>query len=110
MYAKPLMIGLIGVIEKVVGDTTHNLSYLGIVEICIRKLVKMGIGIAAHIGFHSSTHNMTYIGHMGLAENVKVRERMLEMGLADENTKFIRLCTLSAFADLYTFPFASIAG
>ena len=32
---------------------------------------------------------LTYIGHMGLPENVQVRDRMLEMGLADENTKFI---------------------
>ena len=32
---------------------------------------------------------MTYIGHMSLEENIKVRSRMLEMGLADENTKFI---------------------
>ena len=26
---------------------------------------------------------------MGLPENVQVRDRMVEMGLADENTKFI---------------------
>ena len=32
---------------------------------------------------------LTYVGHMGLAENVKVRARMLELGIADENTKFI---------------------
>ncbi len=32
---------------------------------------------------------LRYIGHMGLEENVRVRDRMLEMGLADENTKFI---------------------
>ena len=32
---------------------------------------------------------MTYFGHMSLEENIKVRSRMLEMGLADENTKFI---------------------
>lgn len=32
---------------------------------------------------------MTYVGHMGFAENLKVRDRMLEMGLADENTLFV---------------------
>ena len=32
---------------------------------------------------------MTYVGHMGLAENAQVRERMLEMGLADEKTVFV---------------------
>ncbi len=32
---------------------------------------------------------LTYVGHMGLAENVEVRKKMLEMGIADENTKFI---------------------
>jgi len=34
---------------------------------------------------------LTYVGHMGLAENIKVRERMLDMGIADENTVFV--CT-----------------
>ncbi|MBO4979017.1 MAG: hypothetical protein J6D16_01270, partial [Clostridia bacterium] len=32
---------------------------------------------------------LTYIGHMGLAENVQVRRRMMDMGLADENTVFV---------------------
>lgn len=32
---------------------------------------------------------LTYVGHMGLAENVQVRERMLGMGLADEKTIFV---------------------
>ncbi|MBQ7292739.1 MAG: hypothetical protein IJW79_03255 [Clostridia bacterium] len=32
---------------------------------------------------------LTYIGHMSFAENLKVRDRMLEMGIADKNTKFI---------------------
>ncbi|MBE6613440.1 MAG: hypothetical protein E7632_13230 [Ruminococcaceae bacterium] len=32
---------------------------------------------------------LTYVGHMGLAENVKVRARMLELGIADEATKFV---------------------
>ncbi|MCI8387740.1 MAG: hypothetical protein HFE63_04670 [Clostridiales bacterium] len=32
---------------------------------------------------------LTYIGHMGLAENKKVREIMLEKGYADANTQFI---------------------
>jgi len=32
---------------------------------------------------------LSYVGHMGLAENVKVRARMLELGIADEKTKFI---------------------
>ena len=34
---------------------------------------------------------MTYKGHMSLAENVRVRERMIEMGIADEKTLFV--CT-----------------
>ena len=34
---------------------------------------------------------MTYKGHMSLEENVKIRDRMLKMGVADENTKFV--CT-----------------
>ncbi len=34
---------------------------------------------------------LTYVGHMGLAENIKVRERMIDMGIADENTVFV--CT-----------------
>ena len=32
---------------------------------------------------------MTYVGHMSLTENVEVRRRMLEMGIADENTVFV---------------------
>ncbi len=32
---------------------------------------------------------LTYIGHMGLTENVEVRRRMIDMGVADENTLFI---------------------
>ena len=32
---------------------------------------------------------LTYVGHMGLTENVKVKERMLAMGIADENTVFV---------------------
>lgn len=32
---------------------------------------------------------MTYIGHMGLTENARVRSRMIEMGIADENTVFV---------------------
>lgn len=32
---------------------------------------------------------MSYVGHMSFEENLKVRDRMIEMGLADENTKFI---------------------
>ena len=32
---------------------------------------------------------LTYVGHMGLAENVQVRARMLEMGLADDKTIFV---------------------
>ena len=32
---------------------------------------------------------LTYVGHMGLEENVKVKERMLSMGIADENTIFV---------------------
>ena len=32
---------------------------------------------------------MTYVGHMSFAENLKVRDRMLEMGIADEKTVFI---------------------
>lgn len=32
---------------------------------------------------------MTYIGHMGLKENVDVKTKMLEMGLADEKTVFV---------------------
>ncbi len=32
---------------------------------------------------------LTYVGHMGLAENAEVRRRMLEMGIADEKTVFI---------------------
>ncbi len=32
---------------------------------------------------------MTYVGHMSFAENLAVRDKMLEMGLADEKTKFV---------------------
>lgn len=32
---------------------------------------------------------MKYVGHMGLAENIEVRRRMLEMGVADESTTFV---------------------
>jgi phosphoribosyl 1,2-cyclic phosphate phosphodiesterase len=32
---------------------------------------------------------LTYVGHMGLAENVQVRTRMLDEGYADENTRFV---------------------
>ena len=32
---------------------------------------------------------LRYIGHMGLAENVRVRDRMMEIGVADADTKFI---------------------
>lgn len=32
---------------------------------------------------------LTYVGHMGLEENIKVRERMLSIGVADEGTVFI---------------------
>ena len=32
---------------------------------------------------------LTYIGHMGLAENAQVRRRMLDEGMADENTVFV---------------------
>ncbi len=32
---------------------------------------------------------LKYIGHMGLAENIEARRKMLEMGLADEKTKFV---------------------
>ncbi len=32
---------------------------------------------------------MTYEGHMSFTENLAVRDRMLEMGIADENTKFL---------------------
>lgn len=32
---------------------------------------------------------LTYVGHMGLEENVKVKQRMLEEGYADESTIFI---------------------
>lgn len=32
---------------------------------------------------------LTYVGHMGLEENVKVKERMLSMGVADEKTVFV---------------------
>lgn len=31
---------------------------------------------------------MSYIGHMSLAENVQIRRRMLEMGIASEETRF----------------------
>lgn len=32
---------------------------------------------------------LTYVGHMGLAENIQVRERMLKEGYADEKTIFV---------------------
>lgn len=32
---------------------------------------------------------LTYVGHMGLAENVRARDRMVSIGAADGNTKFI---------------------
>ncbi len=32
---------------------------------------------------------MTYVGHMSFEENIKVKERMLEMGIADEKTIFV---------------------
>ena len=32
---------------------------------------------------------LTYVGHMGLAENAQVRRRMLDEGYADENTRFV---------------------
>lgn len=32
---------------------------------------------------------LTYVGHMGLEENIKVKTRMMEEGYADENTIFI---------------------
>lgn len=32
---------------------------------------------------------LNYVGHMGLAENIQVKNRMLDMGIADENTFFI---------------------
>ena len=32
---------------------------------------------------------MDYIGHMSLEENIEVKERMLEMGVADHNTIFV---------------------
>lgn len=32
---------------------------------------------------------LTYVGHMGIAENVQVRRRMLDMGIADLSTRFI---------------------
>lgn len=32
---------------------------------------------------------LTYVGHMGLAENAQVRARMLEMSIADEKTVFV---------------------
>ena len=32
---------------------------------------------------------LTYVGHMGLAENVQVREKMLSEGYADEKTVFV---------------------
>lgn len=34
-------------------------------------------------------HPMTYVGHMNLELNVKIRGRMLEKGYADANTKFV---------------------
>lgn len=37
----------------------------------------------------NATLPLTYVGHMGLAENAQVRARMLEMGLADEKTVFV---------------------
>lgn len=39
----------------------------------------------------NSCKPLTYVGHMGLAENIKVRERMIEMGIADKSTLFV--CT-----------------
>jgi phosphoribosyl 1,2-cyclic phosphate phosphodiesterase len=32
---------------------------------------------------------LTYIGHMGLVENVEVKKRMIDMGIADDSTKFV---------------------
>ncbi len=32
---------------------------------------------------------MTYVGHMSFEENIKVKEKMIEMGIADENTIFV---------------------
>jgi len=32
---------------------------------------------------------LNYVGHMGLAENIKVRSRMIKLGCADEKTRFI---------------------
>ena len=32
---------------------------------------------------------LTYVGHMGLAENAQVKARMLDEGMADENTVFV---------------------
>lgn len=56
---------------------------------------------------------MSYVGHMSLAENVKVREKLLSMGCADEKTIFV--CnhfshngTNSAYEDFV--PFAKEAG
>ena len=32
---------------------------------------------------------MSYIGHMNLNDNIRVRERLIKIGCADENTMFI---------------------
>lgn len=32
---------------------------------------------------------MNYIGHMSFYENIEVKKRMIDMGIADENTKFV---------------------
>ena len=60
----------LGYIEKVVSNSSHYLSDLGVVKIGVGKAVQMSVGIPPHIGLNFCSHNMTDICHIVISGRV----------------------------------------
>ena len=64
------VVGKFSNIKKVVGNSAHYLTDLGVVKIGVGKAVQMSVGIPPHIGLNFCSHNMTDICHIVISGRV----------------------------------------
>ena len=65
-------------IEKIGGDTGHDLPHLGVVKIVEGKLLQMGKQVGTHLGFDLGAHNMPHGGPKKIGGGVHDPQKQIE--------------------------------
>ena len=65
-------------LKQIIGDSSHDLTNLGIVIVSIRQAHQMVIGIPAHIRLHSGAHDMSGSRHIIAAQAVDNPQQQIQ--------------------------------